>query len=194
MKVTSSFKERVTKFAEGPYSTAWLSFFSFVEAAIFPIPPDVLLIAILTTKESRRWVFYSLVTSISSVFGGVLGYFIGYSFFSLFGEQVIAFYGLEESFVKISEVFQDGAFLSIFVSAFTPIPYKVFTIAAGVFEVNFFTFMLASLVGRSARFFLVGLVMHVFGKRIGDAVYKRVNAISIIIGIVIVGIAVLILK
>jgi membrane protein YqaA with SNARE-associated domain len=194
MKVASGFKERVTKFAEGPYSTAWLSFFSFVEAAIFPIPPDVLLIAILTTKESRRWVFYSLVASISSVFGGVLGYFIGYSFFSLFGEQVIAFYGLEESFVKISEVFQDGAFLSIFVSAFTPIPYKVFTIAAGVFEVNFFTFMLASLVGRSARFFLVGLVMHVFGKKIGDAVYKRVNTISIIIGIVIVGIAVLILK
>jgi membrane protein DedA with SNARE-associated domain len=131
---------------------------------------------------------------LSAVFGGVLGYFIGYSFFSLFGEQVIAFYGLEESFVKISEVFQDGAFLSIFVSAFTPIPYKVFTIAAGVFEVNFFTFMLASLVGRSARFFLVGLVMHVFGKKIGDAVYKRVNTISIIIGIVIVGIAVLILK
>jgi membrane protein YqaA with SNARE-associated domain len=193
MKFHESLKERVSKFAEGPYSTAWLSFFSFVESSIFPIPPDVLLIAILTTNESRRWVFYSLVTSISSALGGVVGYFIGYSFFSLFGEQIIAFYGLEESFAKIGEVFQGDAFLSVFVSAFTPIPYKVFTIAGGVFGINFLVFMLASLVGRSARFFLVGFIMHLFGKKVGDAIYRHVNIASIVLGIIIVGIVLLVI-
>jgi membrane protein YqaA with SNARE-associated domain len=193
MGLHSHLKERIAKFAEGPYSTAWLSFFSFVEAAVFPIPPDILLIAILTTKENKRWLFYSLVTSVSSVFGGILGYFIGYSFFSLFGEQVITFYGLEDKFIAIGNIFQEGAFLSVFVAAFTPIPYKVFTIAAGVFELNFFTFMIASIVGRSARFFLVGLMMHLFGKKIGKAIYAHINAVSIVFAVVIVGIAVLFL-
>lgn len=192
--VERNFKQRIASFAEGPYSTAWLSFFSFVEAAVFPIPPDILLIAILTTRENRRWVFYSLVTSVSSVLGGVMGYLIGYALFGLFGEKIIAFYGLEEQFIRIGEIFQNDAFLSIFVAAFTPIPYKVFTIASGVFELNFLTFMLASIVGRSSRFFLVGLMMHLFGKRIGDMMYKHVNIVSAILAVVIVGIAFLVLR
>jgi len=190
-KLVERFKNSLIRFAEGPHSTAWLSFFSFVEAAFFPIPPDVLLIAILATKEHRRWFFYSFVTTISSVFGGMMGYLIGFAFYGLIGEKMIAFYGLEDQFIKIGEMFGKSAFLSVFISGFTPIPYKVFTVASGFFEINFLIFVLASLLGRGARFFLVGFLMHIFGEKLGDAIYKRVNLVSIIVGVVILGIVLL---
>ncbi len=182
------FKQSLIKFAEGPYSTWWLSFFSFVESIFFPIPPDVLLIAILSTKEHRRWFFYSFVTSISSVFGGMFGYLIGFAFFGLIGEKMIAFYGLENQFAQIGVYFEKSAFLSVFISGFTPIPYKVFTLASGFFEINFITFVVASILGRSSRFFLVGFVMHIFGKKFGETIYKKINIASILIGFVILGI------
>ncbi len=187
-KFGERFKDSLIRFAEGPHSTVWLSFFSFVEASVFPIPPDVLLIAILTTKESRRWLFYSFVTSVSSVLGGVLGYIIGYAFFGLVGEKMIAFYGLEDHFIKIGELFGRSAFLTVFVSGFTPIPYKVFTIASGFFEINFLVFVLASLFGRSARFFLVGFLMHLFGKKVGNHIYRKMNLFSLILGLLVLGI------
>ena len=134
-KLKQKFRDSVLRFAEGPHSTAWLSFLSFVEASIFPVPPDLLLVAILSTGEHRRWVFYSFITTISSVFGGLLGYIIGYAFFGLVGEQMISFYGLEDQFLKIGSLLDKNAFLTIFVSGFTPIPYKIFTITSGFFEI-----------------------------------------------------------
>jgi len=184
-------REKFISFAMGPHSVFWLSFLSFIEAIFFPFPPDFLLVAILSTKENRRWVFYSLVTSLSSVFGGMFGYFVGYAFFGLFGEKIIYFYGLEEPFLRMSHILEEGAFLSVFVAALTPIPYKVFTISSGFFEINFTVFMIASLLGRMARFFLVGGIMHFFGQSIRGSVYRHTNIIAGIIAILLVGIVIL---
>ncbi|MFT5359947.1 MAG: membrane protein YqaA with SNARE-associated domain [Candidatus Paceibacteria bacterium] len=192
-KIKHKFKESVLRFAESPHSTAWLFFLSFVEASIFPVPPDLLLVAILSTGEHRRWVFYSFVTTISSVFGGILGYAIGYSFFGIIGEQMIALYGLEAQFLQIGELLGKNAFLTIFVSGFTPVPYKIFTIASGFFEINLIVFITASVIGRGARFFLVSFIMNKFGEKFGDGLHKKINIISIVVGLVIVGIALLII-
>ncbi|OHA58997.1 MAG: hypothetical protein A2571_00935 [Candidatus Vogelbacteria bacterium RIFOXYD1_FULL_44_32] len=163
----------------------WLGALSFTESSFFPIPPDVMLVAILTA--SRRWAYYALVTTLGSVAGGVAGYFIGHFFFDLVGVKIIAFYHLQDEMQKVGELYADNAFWSIFVAAFTPIPYKVFTISAGFFKINFLTFIFASIIGRGLRFFIVGYLMKMFGHLMGETIYKYFNIFSLLVAVAIVG-------
>jgi len=167
--------------AEGPNARFWLSALSFSEASFFPIPPDVLLIAILLANKARNWFYYSLLTSIFSVLGGMLGYAIGYFFFDIFGQLIVSFYGLENEFTYLKDIFNNNAFLAIFTAAFTPIPYKVFTITAGLFSINTLAFITASVLGRSIRFFAVGFIVKLYGEKIAGVLYKYFNIFSFII-------------
>ena len=183
-KKREQLRDWVLSHAEGPRARLWLIAFSFSEASFFPVPPDVLLIAILLTNGAN-WVKYSLITTLSSVSGGVLGYIIGASFFAVLGEPLITFYHLEESVLYLGTVFSEKAFVSIFLAAFTPIPFKVFTIAAGLFHIDFFIFIIASLLGRGMRFFAVGYLVHRFGEKISLLLFKYFNIISLFIAIII---------
>ena len=183
-KKREQLRDWVLRHAEGPRARLWLIAFSFSEASFFPVPPDVLLIAILLTNGAN-WVKYSLITTLSSVSGGVLGYIIGASFFAVLGEPLITFYHLEESVLYLGTVFSEKAFISIFLAAFTPIPFKVFTIAAGLFHIDFFIFIIASLLGRGMRFFAVGYLVHRFGEKISLLLFKYFNIISLFIAIII---------
>ncbi|MCK5590863.1 MAG: DedA family protein [Candidatus Pacebacteria bacterium] len=183
-KKREQLRDWVLRHAEGPRARLWLIAFSFSEASFFPVPPDVLLIAILLTNGAN-WVKYSLITTLSSVSGGVLGYIIGASFFAVLGEPLITFYHLEESVLYLGTVFSEKAFVSIFLAAFTPIPFKVFTIAAGLFHIDFFIFIIASLLGRGMRFFAVGYLVHRFGEKISLLLFKYFNIISLFIAIII---------
>ena len=167
------------KHAEGPHAKSWLAALSFSEASFFPVPPDILLIAILLANKARQWFLYVLITSGFSILGGVLGYFIGLFFFDLFGQHIISFYGLESQFVYLKNIFQGAAFLTIFTAAFTPIPYKIFTITAGLFGVNFFIFITASILGRGIRFFILGFLLKLYGESISKVLYKYFNIFSI---------------
>jgi len=172
--------------AEGPHAWLWLSAFAFSEASFFPIPPDILLVAILLANKARRWAYWTGITTLFSVLGGIFGYLIGFSFFGLFGEHLITFYHLQDQFASLQVLFEQNAFLSIFAAAFTPIPYKVFTIAAGLFHLNIFAFLAASILGRGIRFFLIGYLLKRFGGTIARGLYKYFNLISLIVLIVIV--------
>lgn len=164
--------------AEGKNAKWWLFGMSFAESSFFPIPPDVLLAAILMTKERARAFYYASITTAGSVLGGLLGYAIGYFFFQTIGVWLVHTYHLESQMVTVQKLFADNAFFAIFVAAFTPIPYKVFTIAGGLFGISIPTFIVASILGRGGRFFAVATVMKYFGGHIARVFYEYFNLIS----------------
>jgi len=172
-------------YAEGPHATFWLVVFSFSEAIFFPLPPDLFLIAALTARR-MKWVFYALLTTLVSIAGGVVGYGIGIYFFDVIGEPIVKLYGLEQEMITIGNLFSENAFLVIFTAAFTPIPYKIFTIGAGFFSINMFTFLVASFLGRGIRFFVVSYVMYRYGSLIKYLTYKYFNILSIAVLILVV--------
>ena len=151
--------------AQTPHSTWALFILAFCESFFFPIPPDVLLIALAVALPAKSF-RYAWICSIGSVLGGCFGYLIGYEFFEYVGRPIISFYNITDVFDTVRMYYQSNAFFWILVAGFTPIPYKVFTIAAGVCEVNIFILILASAISRSARFFMVAGLFYVFGPKI----------------------------
>lgn len=154
----------VLHWAETRYALPALVTLSFVESSFFPIPPDVLLMALCMGKPKRSLVF-AFWCSVASVLGGIMGYYIGYAAEPL-GRWIIfdlLHYGA--AWDTVAKLYADNAFIAIVTAAFTPIPYKVFTIAAGVFheQVSLGTLVLASVIGRSGRFFLVAGTIRIFG-------------------------------
>ncbi|HVX13667.1 MAG TPA: hypothetical protein VHC22_20965 [Pirellulales bacterium] len=157
----------VLHWAETPYGTPALALLSFAESSFFPIPPDVLQIA-LSVSKPRRAFFYAGVSAVASVLGGIAGWYIGRALWlsvdDFFFNYVPGF--THANFAEVEDLYGKNAFLAILAAAFTPIPYKVFTIGAGVFHrsVSLQTLILASILGRSARFFLVATAMFFFGE------------------------------
>jgi membrane protein YqaA with SNARE-associated domain len=194
-KFLLNFRERLKKWivihAVGPFAKVWLAAVSFAEATFFPIPPDPFLVAILLGGGRKKWAYYSFITVIFSVLGGAFGYLIGLFFFDTIGQWLINVYNLQEGMIRVSGFYDRNAFWAIFISAFTPIPFKIFTITAGFFQINFLVFIISSFLGRALRFFLVGWLFNMFGESIAAALYKYFNAITLVIGIVIVAIILL---
>jgi membrane protein YqaA with SNARE-associated domain len=155
-------KAWVEGFAEKPYAEWALFALAFMESSFFPIPPDVLLIAmaVIIPKKAFR---YALVCTAGSVLGGVLGFFIGVAFFETLGKPILDFYGAMGQYDTVRELYNEHAFWAILAAGFTPIPYKVFTIAAGAFEVPLWTLVRASILGRGGRFGLVAALFYFFG-------------------------------
>lgn len=180
-------KAWTVRHAEGKNAKWWLFGVAFAESSFFPIPPDVLLVAILMTRERVRAFFYASVTTAGSVLGGLLGYAIGYFFFQTVGVWLVDTYHLQAQMVTVQKLFIENAFFAIFVAAFTPIPYKLFTIAAGLFGISLPVFIVASILGRGGRFFLVAIVMRFFGEHVIRLFYRYFNIASIIL-VVLMGI------
>jgi len=174
----------VLKWAQSPYGAPALFLLAFAESSFFPIPPDVLLIALAISIPSRSFRF-ALICALGSVLGGILGYFIGLEFYEIIGKKIIRFYGLSSEFAYVGNKYGENAFLAIMVAGFTPIPYKVFTIAAGVFhkDVPLSTLIIASALSRTARFFLVGTLIYIWGDKIKDFIDKYFNLLTILFGV-----------
>lgn len=175
------FKER----AHGTHAKAWLVLLSFSEASFFIVPPDVLLIAILMAGASR-WVFYATITTIASLAGGIFAYLIGFLFFDAMGVRIIEFYHLTEQMKEIQLLYHENAFWVIFTAAFTPIPYKLFTLSAGFFKINIIVFITASVFGRGLRYFVVAYITKLFGGKITHLLLKYFNIITVIVVIALV--------
>jgi membrane protein YqaA with SNARE-associated domain len=148
--------------ANRPGGTWALFGIAFIESSFFLIPPDVLLLALCVGAPKKSF-WFSLVCSTGSVLGGMFGYYIGATAWDALSGFFIPYVFSQELFDKVQVLYQGNAFVAVLTAAFTPIPYKVFTVAAGVFEVNFWTLVSASVIGRSARFFLVGGFLYFFG-------------------------------
>ena len=176
----------VLHWAETPYGTWALFLLAFSESSFFPIPPDILLIA-LAVAIPRKSLKYALVCSVGSVLGGCFGYLIGWQFMASIGEKIISFYGLSAKVDYIGSLYQQYDAWAIGIAGFTPIPYKVFTISAGMFYINFPVFVFASLISRSARFFLVGGLIFIFGPRIQVFIDKYFNILAVAFTILLIG-------
>ena len=172
------------KFAEHKYSEVILFAVAFTESSFFLAPPDVLIIAILSHHLKNAWIKIANIATAGSVLGGVFGYAIGYYFYQYVGQPIVNFYGIQAEINHVGELFKAHAFISILVAAFTPIPYKVFTIGAGLFSLNIITFVTASIVGRGARFFIVAYLSNKYGDRAKKIILEKGDKILWIIGIV----------
>ena len=185
----------VLSWGEKRHGQTALFFLSMAEASFFPIPPDALLIA-LCMGSHRKWVRFAIVCSIGSIIGGMLGYLIGYAAFEVIGHKILDFIatisgGNPDQMLSVARYWFDekriwgmqvGAW-AVGIAGFTPIPYKVFTIAAGFFSMSFPIFVIASAVSRSLRFFvvagLVGTLFERYGVRIKEFIDKYFNALAI---------------
>lgn len=168
----------VLSWAHKKYSSAALFILSFAEASFFPVPPDVLQMALSVSRPKKSF-FYALISSIGSVLGGIFGYFIGLFLFDVIGIFIINTLGYQAQFQTVGNLYKSYAFLAILTAAFTPIPYKVFTIAAGFWQVGLLPLITASILGRSARFFLVASLIYLFGPKIKEFIDKYFNLLTI---------------
>jgi len=176
----------VLHFAETPLGTWALFILAFAESSFFPIPPDVLLIALALAIPARA-MRYAAVCTAGSVLGGMLGYLIGYGFMEAVGFRILEFYGLSAKFDVIGGLYNRYSAWVVGIAGFTPIPYKVFTIAGGAFKINFPVFMAASIVSRGARFFLVSWLIYRYGEGIKTFLDRYFNLLTILFVILLVG-------
>jgi len=188
MKIFRKLYDWVLHWAETPYGPLALFLLALAESSFFPIPPDALLIALCLGAITKSWRF-ALYTSVASVIGGIIGYLIGYGIWgtvdSFFFKYIPGF--SEPLFQKVMINFQTHGFWYVFAAGFTPIPYKVFTIASGVFKLNFLLFLLASTVSRSLRFFAVAALFRKFGPGIKAFIDKYFNLLAILFFILLFG-------
>jgi membrane protein YqaA with SNARE-associated domain len=165
------------KQAAGKHALPALAVVSFAESSFFPIPPDVMLIPMVLARPERAWLIAGVCT-LASVLGGVLGYAIGYFLFATLGQMIIDFYHLQSGFEAYRIMFAEYGLWIILVKGLTPIPYKLITIASGVFKFDFLIFMLASLVTRGVRFFGVAALLWKFGAPIREFIDKRLTVLG----------------
>ena len=176
-------------------SKYYLALVSFIESSFFPIPPDVMVIPMVISKKSD-FIKIFLIATLFSVLGGILGYFIG-AFFLDIGMQIMSIYGYENKLINLKNnlINSEGfyAWLGIlFLAGFTPLPYKVFTIASGLIGFNILVFILISLISRGLRFFIVSYLSYKFGELFTQFMNKHGSKWFTIIGILIVVLGIII--
>ena len=160
--------------AATPYAPLALFIITFWESSFFPIPPDPLLIAMAVAEPANAPLF-ALICTIASVLGAALGYFIGKK-----GGRPIVYRLFKEKKVQAAEgLYQRYDVWAVGAAAFTPIPYKVFTITAGIAQLRFWPFMLVSVLGRGARFFLLGMLVYFFGPQIQNAIDQYFELLTV---------------
>lgn len=167
----------VVGWAEKPQAEKALAGLSFAESSFFPIPPDPLLIAIVTARP-KKWLRFATITTVASVLGGILGYIIGAAAISAVMPIIIQV-GYEDAYKSAVEWFANYGAFAVVVAGFTPIPYKIFTIAGGAAGMSIPLFLIGSIIGRGGRFYLVAFLMQHFGRRYKDKIEKYIDVLGI---------------
>lgn len=167
-------------YAQGPYAHSSIFIIAFVESIFFPIPVDPFLIPPIVLRV-RSWKYYTLLATVGSIAGGIAGYAVGFFLFSFVGSSIIDWYGLGSAFTRVQEMLAQNALFAAFLSAFTPIPFKVFTLSAGFLAAPFFLFIGGSFAGRLLRYGLVCFVAHRYGGAIAQLFMRSVSRTLIIL-------------
>ncbi len=176
MKVFAAVYDRVLLWAAHPHAERYLVGLSFAESSFFPIPPDVMLAPMTLAQPERGWRF-ALLTTVASVVGGLAGYAIGWLALDAI-EPLLQSLGYWDSYLRATEWFMTWGFLAVLAAGFTPIPYKIFTIAAGALHLLLPAFVVASIVGRGGRFFLVAGLMVWGGERMQRRLRQHVDSLG----------------
>lgn len=175
------------KWADSPQSLLALFLIAVAESSVFPIPPDVLLIAIVAAN-THRWLSAALLCSAGSVVGAMGGYAIGMMAMPTIGQPIIDFYHAQAAWATVEATYRsDVGIWFLLAAAFTPIPFKVATIAAGATGMAFWPFVIVSMIGRSARFFIVAIVLRIFGAPVRTMIEKHFDTFSLVFLVLLVG-------
>ena len=177
---------RTMALAASPNATWWLAVISFAESSFFPIPPDVLLIPMILARPDKAW-RYALICTVASVIGGAFGWLIGFALFDQLAQPILNMYGYGAKFAAFQQTYQEWGLWIILIKGLTPIPYKIVTIASGAAHFNFVTFMLASVVTRGGRFFLVAVLLHFFSAQVRDFIEKRLTLVTTLVAAGVIG-------
>ena len=178
--------DKCVSWAGHRYAKPLLAFESFIESSFFPIPPDILLIPMIIANRAKAW-FYAFACTISSVLGGVTGYAIGYFFYNSIGILIVEAYGLSNLFSSFEEYYNNFGIWIVLGAGFTPFPFKFITIASGVFSLNIFLFIIASIFARGLRFYIIALLLFIFGKKIRYFIDKYFNILVTLFFILLIG-------
>ncbi len=176
----------ILHWADTPHGAIALFLLALAESSFFPIPPDVLLIALVLGARSR-WLRLALICTAGSVVGGLIGYAIGLTAMDAIGMRLIRFYEAEVAYEKVRELYTRYDFWIVFVAAFTPIPYKVFTITSGAMEMDLLGFSVVSTLGRGLRFFMVAVLLYIFGPPMKRFIDRYFDVLSLAFVVLLVG-------
>lgn len=175
--------------ADTKYALPALVLISFMESSFFPVPPDVLLMAICFSAP-KKWLRAAFWCMVASVMGGILGWYIGFGLYEVVGEPIVKMYHGEEIMAEVKVLYDTYGFWGVLIAAITPIPYKVFTIASGVFHFDLIQLTMASILGRGFRFFLVAGLIRLFGSKVKPFLEKNFEVAMILMVLLgIVGVA-----
>lgn len=176
----------VLSWAHSKFGTLVLAVISFMESSFFPIPPDVLQIA-LSIERPKRSFYYAAVSAIASVGGAALGWYIGYALWGALGHYFVPAIISQSNMDKVGDFFEQYGVLALFAAAFTPIPFKAFTITSGIAGMALPSMLFASLIGRSARFFLMGALLFIFGPSIKTWIDKYFGILTVAFLVLLIG-------
>ncbi|MGX1100760.1 YqaA family protein [Amorphus sp. MBR-141] len=178
--------DKTLALAAGRHAPAALAGVSFAESSVFPIPPDALLIPMVIARRSK-WAWFALICTVASVIGGAFGYLIGYAAFETIAQPILAFYGYAHKFEDFAARYNDYGAWIVFIAGLTPFPYKVITIASGATGLDFAVFMVASVLSRGLRFFVVSGLLYLFGPPIKAFIEKRLGLVFTVGVVLLVG-------
>ena len=171
---------KIIELSKTKYGIPILCIIAFLESFIFPIPPDIFLIFLILAYKNKAF-YLAFLCTLLSVIGGILGYLIGSFFFDSLGLGILNYFNLNEKFLNFSENYSDNGFFIVTMGGFTFVPYKIITLFSGFVKMDFLQFILASILSRGARFFLVATLLYYFGKKIEQLLIKKIGLITTII-------------
>jgi membrane protein YqaA with SNARE-associated domain len=178
--------DRSLLWVQSPSGVWALFFIAVAESSFFPIPPDVFLMVLCIAVPPKSF-RYAAICAAGSVLGGAIGYGLGMGFMDTIGVKILEWYGLHDKYEVVQDLYQQYDAFAVGAAGFTPLPYKLFTITAGAFKINFATFMFMSLVSRSARFFLVAAFIYKFGAPVRHFIERYFNLLTILFFILLIG-------
>ena len=168
-----------------PKAEIFLGSIAFIESSFFPIPPDLLLLPMALARP-LKWIRLAIIATFFSVLGGVFGYFIGVFLWDTIGQSIIDFYHLENQFDVFRNNYNEKGALIVFIAGFTPIPYKLITISSGGMHLDLMTFIVASLLSRGARFFILTCIIRIWGDTAKKIIDKYFGMLTLIIGLIVI--------
>jgi membrane protein YqaA with SNARE-associated domain len=186
MKILRKIYDWTLNKASHPKATWFLSLISFTESSFFPIPPDIILIPMIIAKRLKAW-WYAFICTVSSVIGGIVGYYIGAFFYSTIGIIILKYYSLGDQFSNFESLYNENGMWIVLGAGFTPFPFKFITIASGFFHLNIFLFIIVALIARGSRFYLIAILLRIFGDWIKNFIDKYFNLLAILFFILLIG-------
>ena len=185
MRVFGRLYDKALQWSRHAHAPYYLAGLAFTESSFFPVPPDVMLAPMVLARRDRAWYLATLTTA-ASVLGGVFGYLIGRYFYAQVGEGVVSIYHAEDAFSEVRIWFENYGVWVILLAGFTPIPYKLFTITAGILSMALVPFLLFSLVGRGARFFLIAALIFWGGEPLERVIRKYIDLLGWVVLVVLI--------